>query len=159
MHLWQHTLKEVLGDKQPYPDAEAPNCPREFVPASVVPITANPAYATALIKGIGSFAHQTLLEWRDGAWHVVGEFVDDTMTLQPSARGKGLAEELFLRCIAHRDQLPVSSNFTKRGYSLTKRAHRLVVEHAVKAGLPVPSAVLDDYPDLKQQADALDQAP
>jgi GNAT superfamily N-acetyltransferase len=152
MKLWMHTLKEILGDKEPHPDTEIPVAPpRQFSLNTVVPITVDPRYATALAGGFRSFANQLLLEWRDGAWHIIGEFIEDTMKIDPDARGKGLAEELFLRCIEHRNDFPVS-NFTNKGQSAVRRAHRLAVTNAVRVGLPVPQEVLADYPDLQPAA-------
>ena len=48
-------------------------------------------------------ADQVLLEFAEENWRVVGSFVGDTIILNKSVRGKGLAVELFLRCMEHRE--------------------------------------------------------
>jgi hypothetical protein len=84
-----------------------------------------------------------------GEWKCVGSYVGDTIHLDASVRGRGLAEELVLRCAEHRQRLPFTTNFTDKGYSLLKRTHRLAIERALKAHLAVPHPVLAEYPDLK----------
>jgi hypothetical protein len=89
-----------------------------------------------------------LLELKDGQWTCIGSYVDDTILIDESVRGRGLAEELLLRCAEHRADLPLSSNFTNKGYSLLRRAHRIAIKRALEAKLPVPDVVLAEYPDL-----------
>ncbi|WP_316186692.1 MULTISPECIES: hypothetical protein [unclassified Bradyrhizobium] len=144
MRLWEHTFEELTGGEQPQGDRPEPFIAQPFVGATVVPITQNPRYATAVIPGSKDFGHQALLEWRDGSWVCVGHYVDDTIQLDVSVRGMGLAEELVLRCVEHRHSLPLTTGFTNRGFRLLRRAHRLAVERALQAGLPVPQNVRDE---------------
>lgn len=145
MRIWEYTLQQLTGGKGPHPDTAAPVVAQPFMDATVVPITDNPRYATALIKGGGSFANQVLLELVDGGWQCVGHYCDDTILLDERVRGKGLAEELMLRCLEHRENRPVTTEFTESGLRCFKRTHRLAVARAIKAGLPVPAAVLQEY--------------
>ena len=115
---------------------------------TVVPITDKPGYATAAINlGYQStFTNQVLLEWSEGAgWQVVGHYTDDTIRIDQRTRGKGLGLELLLRCLEHRNALPISENFTNSGYDLVKRAHRFTVARALRAGIPLRAEVLGEY--------------
>jgi hypothetical protein len=51
MRIWEHTLKDLTGDLRPFPDVPAPEIPMPFVLKSVVPITDQPGYATAMVQG------------------------------------------------------------------------------------------------------------
>jgi hypothetical protein len=148
MRIWENTFAELTGGKQPSSGSDVPIMPQPFILESVVPITHNPRFATAFIRGGGSLANQALLELKEGQWVCVGSYVDDTIHLDESARGRGLAEELVLRCAEHRHSLPFTTNFTDKGYSLLKRTHRLAVTRALEAELQVPDAVLAEYADL-----------
>jgi hypothetical protein len=145
MRIWEHTVDELTGGKEPLPDqdVELPEFP--FDEKTVVPITQNLRYATAL-AGVG-FADQVLLQRFEGGWKCVGSYVGDTIYLDPSVRGMQLAEELVLRCAEHRHP-PATTNLTRSGYSLLKRVHQLAVARAYEAGLPIPAHVLAEYPDL-----------
>jgi len=150
MRIWEYTLEQLSGGKEPIDGPDGPSMRQPFVEATVVPITDNPRYATAALKGAASFADQVLLRRDNDHWVCVGSYVDDTIHIEEADRGTGIAEELFLRCAEHRSQLPVSTNFTPKGMSLLKRAHLLSVERAMRAGLIVPQEVLRSYPHLPQ---------
>jgi hypothetical protein len=150
MRIWEHTFEELTGGRPPSGDQDVPFEPQPFIRVAVVPITHNPRFATAPIPGFPSFGNQALLELKNGQWTCVGHYVEDTILLDESVRGRGLAEELLLRCAEHRTDLPLSSNFTNKGYSLLKRAHRLAIMRALKARLPVNQAVLAEYVSEKQ---------
>jgi hypothetical protein len=145
VRIWEHTLTELTGGRQPLGDPDGEIAPQLIVDQSVVPITHVPGYGTAMIKGIGDFANQALVQFKDGGWQFVGSYVDDTILIDPSARGKGLAEELLLRCAEHRHNLPLTSNFSNRGYALLRRTHRRAVERALKAGLYIPENVREEF--------------
>lgn len=148
MRIWEHTLSELVGDVVPDDGGpDGPNVPQPFILASVVPITQIPGFATALIQGGSSFANQALLEWTEGEWQCVGSYVDDTILIDQRVRGKGLAEELVLRCAEHRNALPVTTALTGSGYGLLKRVHRLAVQRAIEANLAVPQKVLEEHND------------
>src|SRR5215471_21508165 len=96
VRIWEHTLQELTGGKQPMGERDGDMPPQPFVHASIVPITHNPRFATAFIQGSGSLPNQALVELKNGQWEYVASYVDDTIHLDPSVRGKGLAEELLL---------------------------------------------------------------
>jgi hypothetical protein len=150
MRIWEHTFEALTGGKKPLADHDQPFAEQPFNGEAAEPIPHNPRFATAPIQGDDSLANQALLESKDGKLTCVGFYVDDTILLKddPNVRRQGLAEELLLRCVEHRSDLPLSSNFTKKGYSLLKRAHRLAVRRALEAKLTVPHVVLAEYPDL-----------
>jgi hypothetical protein len=148
LRIWEFTFSELTQGKTPLGDQDGEEFLPPFVPQSIVPITENPRFATAMIKGGGSLANQALLELVDGQWTCIGGYLDDTILISKSARGCGVAEELVLRCAEHREGLPFTSNFTNKGYSLLRRTHRLAVSRAIKAGLDVPERVIADYPEL-----------
>jgi hypothetical protein len=77
MRIWEYTLQQLTEGKGPHPDAPAPFVAQPFMDQTVVPITDNPRYATALIKGGDSFANQVLLELVDGVWQCVGHYCDE----------------------------------------------------------------------------------
>src|SRR4051794_28741387 len=116
MRIWEYTVAELTGSKEPTGGPDAQTVPQPFVPETVVPIVNNPRFATAMVRGSRSFANQALLDLREGNWVCVGSYVDDTIHIDPGVRGKGLAEELVLRCAEHRNSLPVTTNLTYAGY-------------------------------------------
>jgi hypothetical protein len=148
MRFWEYTLEELTGGKQPLGDQDGEILDCDYVIQSIVPITQNPRFATALVRGC-TLADQALLELVDGKWTVAGSFIGDTILLAHGARKQGVAEELILRCAEHRQGLPFSTNFTEKGYSPLKRTHRLAIVCALRAKLPIPDRVLADYPDLQ----------
>jgi hypothetical protein len=145
VRIWEHTFAALTGGANPQYASYEGLEPQPFIPQSVVPITHNPKFATAMLTGGGSFAHQVLLELQEGNWVCVGSYVDDTINIDRSLRGKGLAEELVLRCVEHRHQLPLTTGFSHAGHKLLKRTHRLAIDRALKADLHVPQDVLDEY--------------
>jgi hypothetical protein len=144
---WEHTFSELSNDLSPYPDADNPFFPQPFEDRTIVPLS-NPKYATAMLKGAQSFAHQVLLERTHVGWKCIGHYVDDTISLDPNAPRIGLATELFLRCMEHRT-LPLTTKFTQSGFNLLRRAHRIAIGRAIEAGLMVPKKVLEDYLEIK----------
>jgi hypothetical protein len=150
MRIWQYTFKALTGEKEPGGVQDPPFAEQPFNERAVEPIPGNPRFATAPIQGDNSLANQALLESKNGKWTCVGHYVEDTIHLKDdqNVRGQGLAEELLLRCVEHRSDLPLTSNFTEQGYSLVRRAHRLAIKRALEAKLPVPDFVLAEYPDL-----------
>lgn len=145
MRIWEHTFAELTGAKNPVSDNDnVGDFEMSFHPQSIVPITDKPGYGTALMKR-GTLADPVLVEFKEGQWVYAGHYEGDTLMLRPSARRKGLGEELILRATEHRNSLPLTSAFTKAGYSLLRRTHRLAVSRAILAGLPVPKKVLDEY--------------
>jgi hypothetical protein len=148
MRPWEFTLAELTGGKDPDPNAGNPFFKQPFEEFSIVPITDRPRFATAMLKG-ASMAHQVLLVREGEGWRCIGHWVDDTITIDPEFERQGLALELVLRTVEHRNGLPLSSNFTQDGYNLIKRAHKRSVEAALKCGLDVPQKVFDENPSYR----------
>ncbi len=153
MKLWEHTFTELTGGGEPHGDVMGSSDQTYyFLPGTIVPLADRPLYATALLQMLEpSGAHQALLHFDGGQWVPLGAYLDDTIEILPEARGKGLAEELLIRCAEYRTA-PLSSAFTNRGFSLLRRAHRLSIQRALVAKLPVPATVLSEYPDLASPA-------
>ncbi len=74
MRIWEHTLKDLIGNAKVHDADDGEMCPQPFILESVVLITHNPKYATAFIRGGGSLANQALLELRDEHWVCVGRY-------------------------------------------------------------------------------------
>jgi hypothetical protein len=91
-------------------------------------IVSMPNYATAPAAGHKGLADQVLLE-RDGdGWKCVGHYVDDTSIVFRRVRNTGLADILFLRCMEHRNKLPITTALNERALRLFKRVYRSEVE-------------------------------
>jgi hypothetical protein len=58
---------------------------------------------------------------------------------------QGWGTELFLRCMEHRNELPITKKMSNGGERLIKKAHKRSVEEALKAGQDVRQEVLADY--------------
>lgn len=152
MRLWEFTLKELIGDLSPQG-----NVPPEFVEmpwekSRVLPLVSIHSYATAPALGHNDLANQVLLKYTANNWKCVGHYVDDTIMIDrnlPREERRVASEELFIRCLEHRNRLPITSNLTEAGLSFLKRVHRREVEKAKKAGFEIPAKVLQEFPDLE----------
>ena len=148
MKIWEHTFAELTGGLAPYPNATNPFFEQPYELRSLVPLTDRPKFATAMVKGARFMEDQALLVREGDGWRCIGHWVGDTITIDPDFEGQGLATELLLRTVEHR-QLPLTTNFTQDGFDLTRRAHKFAVERAHKNGLSVPDKVLAEYSNLK----------
>ena len=109
-----------------------------------------PNYATAPATGHRGLADQVLLE-RDGdGWKCVGHYVDDTIIVFRRVQNTGLADILFLRCMEHRNKLPITTALNENALRLFKRVRKTEVEKAKGEGCNVPEKVLEEFPDLKE---------
>jgi len=145
VRFWEHTFEELIENVAIYAAIDEELGAQPFHKKTVVPITWHPSFATAVWDGgNASFANQVLLELRDD-WKCVGSYIDDTINIDRYVRRQGLAEELVLRCMEHRDQIPITKFLSVRGAKLLKRAHRTAFERAKKAGLQIPKEVEAEY--------------
>jgi hypothetical protein len=86
---------------------------------------------------------------RDGdGWKCVGYYVDDTIIVFQRVQNTGLADILFLRCMEHRNKLPITAALNESAFRLFKRVHKREVEKAMRDGCNVPKRVLEEFPDL-----------
>lgn len=148
--LWQHTFSELTQGKKPLSNTPPPlETFSGTYPQLIVPIQGKPGYATGPSTGSRSMANQVLLELQpNGTWVAVGEYSGDTIYVIERLRGSGLADELLARCILHRD-LPLTTDFTERGYGLLRRVQRDYVRRALDADLPVPIEVKAEFDAFK----------
>ena len=94
-----------------------------------------PNYATAPATGHKGLADQVLLE-RDGdGWRCVGHYVDDTIIVFRRVQNTGLADILFLRCMEHRNKLPITTALNENALRLFKRVRKREVEKAKREGM------------------------
>lgn len=109
-------------------------------------LSSDPSFATAPInRGKVDLAHQLLLQLRpDETWEPVGCYMDDSLGLKALIQGRGLSTELILRCSLHRP-VPKSRKMTDEGFGALARAHRIAVQTAVEAGLPVATDIRSHY--------------
>jgi hypothetical protein len=152
MIVWKLTKQRFLAGQ---PQGSAMN-PFDFVIGSLSTpawfagmetiLASDPSFATAPIRRDAvDFAHQLLLHLRpDDTWEPVGCYMDDSLGLKASVQGRGLSTELILRCSLHRP-VPTVRKMTDEGFGALARAHRIAVQTAVEAGLPVPAEVRSHY--------------
>ena len=108
-----------------------------------------PNYATAPATGHKGLADQVLLERDGGGWRCVGHYIDDTIIVFRRVQNTGLADILFLRCMEHRNKLPITTALNENALRLFKRVRKREVEKAKREGCDVPEKVLEEFPDLK----------
>ena len=93
-------------------------------------------------------ADQVLLE-RDGdGWKGVGYYIDDTIVVFRRVQNTGLADVLFLRCMEHRNKVPITTVLNESAFRLFKRVHKSEVEKAMRDRCNVPKRVLEEFRDL-----------
>jgi hypothetical protein len=143
MDICKYTFTELTGGIQTTGESVAMEMPMEF--GQVTPFEFNPLYGTAVLTGGLYMQDQALVRKNDnGEWECIGWYMGDTMMVWADGK-KGLGSELFLRCIAHRNELPVTKMMTGRGEKTMRRAHRIAIERALAEGKDVPQAVRDEY--------------
>ena len=116
--------------------------PVEFT--DVVPLESDSRYGTAAIKGGAGLQDQVLVRRSGTEWIAIGVYLGDAIFVWGDGR-QGLGTELFLRCIKHRNGLPITKKMTQRGSRLIRRAHRISIEKALQAGEEVRPEVLAEY--------------
>jgi hypothetical protein len=146
MKVWKYTSAQLIGRASVRPDAAfAPEFVMPWESDNIDPIPMMPNYATAPAKGHRGLADQVLLERDGGGWKCVGHYIQDTIVVFEKVQNLGLADVLFLRCIEHRSDVPITSAFTESGLTLFKRVHEKEVLRARDAGCLVPAEVLEEY--------------
>jgi hypothetical protein len=150
MKLWEYTGDELIGGAEITSDVIiAPEIEMPWESDKVERMISMPNYATAPATGHKGLADQVLLE-RDGdGWKCVGHYVGDTIIVFQRAQNTGIADILFLRCMEHRNKVPIATAYGASGLQLLKRVHRSEVEKAMRDGCSVPARVLEEFPDLK----------
>jgi hypothetical protein len=149
MNLWEYTAEELIGGAEIRSDMFlAPEIEMPWESGKIERIVSMPIYATAPAKGHNGLADQVLLE-RDGdGWKCVGHYIDDTIIVFRRVQNTGLADVLFLRCMEHRNKLPITTALNESAFRLFKRVHKREVEKAKRDGCNVPEKVLEEFPDL-----------
>jgi hypothetical protein len=152
MKLWEYTLEELIGGAEIRSDMTvAPEIAMPWESDKIEGIISMPYYATAPATGHNGLADQVLLE-RDGdGWKCVGHYVDDTIIVFRRVQNTGLADILFLRCMEHRNRLPITTALNESALRLFKRVRKREVEKAKGDGCNVPEKVLKEFPDLKDE--------
>jgi hypothetical protein len=150
MKLWKYTGEELIGGAEITSDVIlAPEIEMPWESDKVERIISMPNYATAPATGHKGLADQVLLE-RDGdGWKCVGHYVDDTIIVFRRVQNTGLADILFLRCMEHRNKLPITTALNESALRLFKRVRKREVEKAKREGCNVPEKVLEEFLDLK----------
>jgi hypothetical protein len=149
MKLWDYTAEELIGSEEITSDVTlAPDIEMPWEGDKIERIMSMPNYATAPATGHKGLADQVMLE-RDGdGWKCVGYYVDDTIIVFQRVQNTGLADILFLRCMEHRNKLPITAALNESAFRLFKRVHKREVEKAMRDGCNVPKRVLEEFPDL-----------
>ena len=94
-----------------------------------------------------------------GCCSICGPYVDDTIIVFRRVQNTGLADILFLRCMEHRNKLPITTALNENALRLFKRVRKREVEKAKREGCNVPEKVLEEFPDLKDGNCAQSQLP
>lgn len=155
------TLDEFLGAGKPDPsicvqhDGYVTVSEREVRPDTVRDLNGASQFDLEELEGYAVAALRNgrdavlLHETGDGEWELVGQYVGSSLNLLPGHRGKGLSRFLILAAAELRDGVPCPhGSYTPEGYAAHRAAHRLAVRWALEGEMPVPDAVLADYPGL-----------
>jgi hypothetical protein len=119
---------------------------------TVVPVTSNPTYATAMARpyrgssqSLRPFENQVLLALDQESYsRPVGIYLDEVIVIEPDHQGKALSTELILRCCTHRS-VPSRRTLTTAGKRALERAHRTAVRNAHATGCDIPAPVCAEY--------------
>jgi hypothetical protein len=143
MDLWRYRFAELTGGLQPVGDSVPMPVPMDF--GTVTPFDFDVRYGTAPIIGGMGLKDQALVRKRaDGNWECIGIYLGDSMIVWQDGR-RGLGTHLFLRCMEHRNAVPITNKLTRGGMSVARRAHKTSIQHAPDAGEAVPPEVLNEY--------------
>lgn len=154
MEIWKMTLSEFTGELE---DAGPTTASVDMFLALLnsppwhrgqeSELNGHPGFATApLSRGTepANLSHQVLLRREGDDWIVDGLYMDDTAIVRTSVGRRGLGTELVLRCEENRVR-PEKRIVTVSGKATLLKAHRVAVERALAAGLPVPPNVRAIY--------------
>lgn len=72
-------------------------------------IMSMPNYATEPATGHSGLADQVLLERDSHGWKCLGYYIADTIIVFRRVQNTGLADVLFLRCMGHRNKMPIAT--------------------------------------------------
>ena len=150
MKLWEYAGEELIGGAEITSDVMlAPEIEMPWESDKVEGIISMLNYATAPATGHKGLADQVLLE-RDGdGWKCVGYYVDDRIIVFRRVQNTGLADILFLRCMEHRNKVPITAALNESALRLFKRVHKREVEKAMRDGCNVPERVQEEFLDLE----------
>jgi hypothetical protein len=149
MNLFEYTAEELIGGAEIKSDMfVAPEVEMPWERDKIERIMSMPNYATAPATGHSGLADQVLLE-RDGDGRKgVGYYIDDTIVVFRRVQNTGLADVLFLRCMEHRNKVPITTVLNESAFRLFKRVHKSEVEKAMRDRCNVPKRVLEEFRDL-----------
>lgn len=101
------------------------------------------------VHSVPDFDPATVVLVKDG--ETVGFYMGGELWLDVDHRGKGLAPEMVLACLSWIGELPFDTEsgmgFSQEGLRAHASAHAKAVALARDAGLDVPQAVVDEYPE------------
>jgi hypothetical protein len=149
MNLWEYTAEELIGGAEIRSDMfVAPETEVPWESDKIERIMSMPNYATAPATGHNGLADQVLLERDSDGGKCVGYYIDDTIIVFRRVQNTGLADVLFLRCMEHRNKVPITTVLNESAFRLFKRVHKREVEKAMRDGCNVPDRVLEEFRDL-----------
>src|SRR5436305_10640098 len=108
MDLWRYTFAELTGGLEAEGDSVPMPMPMEF--GEVTPLS-DARYGTAPIALGSGLGDQALVRKGDDGWQCIGVYLGDTMIVWDNG-GKGLGTQLFLRCMEHRNLVPITERLT-----------------------------------------------
>lgn len=152
LEAWQTTLKDFLGEsRRARPAQRTPVRPilghGAAAEATPWPFMGGPLTIRrgAVIRERHSYFDHVVMDG-DVA---VASYDGSNLIVLPAYRRRGIGTELVADFRARHPEVPAASSRTPAARRTQIRAHRMIVEHALRAGLPVPQSVLWDYPDLR----------
>lgn len=157
----ERTLAEFLEDRPVIPDARLTGWHRGMIRRAaeaiakmphrrdkwLLPYSAAPGLLFFAVPRTASMHDMYVLDEASG--RVAGGIHEGLRWVEPPFRGRGIGAEIALA--AH--SVPglaflAPSSYSEAGHASRVAAHRIAVERALAAGLPVPEEVLRDYPQL-----------
>jgi GNAT superfamily N-acetyltransferase len=108
-------------------------------------LSKDPAYALLVVDTMDADTGRVWIEKG-----VVGEFYRDDFGLNilgisEAYRGKGIAPHFVAAAIEATGNVEPSGAYSPAGLATRKKAHRILVENAIKRGDSVPTQVLEEY--------------
>ena len=141
---WQMTLREFLGDDLVVsPIAAQPSLRL----SGSLPRNAEPRECEAAGYDLHVGPNWQMLTVEGEQKPVASYNAGFGLVVDPAHRGRGLGTFLILWRAEHGGRNPAVRR-TPQSTEMTRKAHRLIVQRAVRRGDKVPPEVLADYPEL-----------
>jgi len=147
---WEMTLKEFLGNSKIVKMGQAaqlrPRMTRGAKSAPAEPFMDGLHIHRDRDDGSGYF-HDVVTDEQDK--EPVATYDGRNLIVAKPYRRRGIGLELVVDFRTRHPDIPAAETRNKASHALQKKAHRVIVERALKAGMPVSDRVLKDYHELR----------